>query len=353
MRGENLPPLVTASPAGTPRELAGVIGAPGTRILFGNEKINNDTEPGFRVRAGLWLDDCNTCGIEGSYFFLNERTNKTFTCLDAPIIARPFIDVNPGVPNPLGAAVIAFGAPNSELVCLPGVLTGTINIDAKTDLYGFDANYRHNLICECDHRVDLIVGYRYVNLTDRLGITEDLLVTTNANPAIPAGTSFIVHDQFDAINDFNGGQIGLAGERRYGRWYMGGRGLIGMGDTHAQVEISGFTRATTPAGGVMLNSGGLLTQPTNIGVFKDDTFSMFYESQAIAGYQVTNGIRAFMSYSYLYWQHVTRAGDQIDIVVNSSQIPPGTLVGAARPAFIHKTTDFWAQGVSFGLEVRY
>lgn len=352
-KGMAIPPLVTASPAGTPRNLAGVLGAPTTRVLLGDERLNDDMEPGFRVRAGLWLDDCQTCGIEGSYFFVTPRTNRSFDCLDAPVIARPFIDVNPGVPNPFIAGAAGFGAPNSQLVCLPGVLNGTVSVRAETDFYGFDANLRHNLICDCAHRVDLLAGYRYLNLTDRLGITEDLTVLTAANPAIPLGTTFQVHDQFDTENHFHGGQIGLAGERRSGRWYIGGRTLIALGNTHSEVNISGFTRATPPGAAPIVNAGGLLAQPTNIGRYESDHFSVVYDSQAILGYQVTDGIRAFVSYNYLWWDNVLRAGDQIDLVVNSSQIPPGTLNGPARPVFVRRDSDFWAQGVSFGLEVRY
>jgi hypothetical protein len=40
-------------------------------------------------------------------------------------------------------------------------------------------------------------------------------------------------------------------------------------------------------------------------------------------------------------------------VVNATQIPPGTLVGPARPTYLNKQTDFWAQGISFGVEVHY
>jgi len=350
----NLPALVTSSPSGTPRALAGVLGAPTTRVLFGDEKIDDDMRAGFRVRAGFWLDECQTCGLEGSYFFVGPpTTNKTFSCLDAPVLARPFVDVNPGVPSPFGAAVAGFGSPNSELVCFPGVLNGTVNVDARTEFWGFDANVRKNLWCCCDHRVDVLVGYRYLRLEDRLNITENLIVLSAANPAIPLGTTFVVQDRFGTTNDFNGGQIGVAGERRSGPWVLSGRTLVALGNTHSEVTIAGATTATTPGGAIMTNGGGLLTQPTNIGTFTSDRFAVVYESQASIGYQVTDGIRAFVSYSFLYWSNVSRAGDQIDLVVNSSQIPPGTLTGAPRPTFVRRDTDFWAQGVSFGVEVRY
>ncbi len=353
-RGMNVPPLITSSPSGTPRDLAGVIGAPTTRILFGGDEEDNGMRPGFRVRLGTWLDDCQTCGIEGSYFFLGSKSEgRTFGPADSPVLARPFIDVNPGVTNPFGAGAVGFGSPNSELVVFPGVLTGIANVRTSTDLYGFDANARKNLFCSCDYRLDVLAGYRYLNLQDEVSINENLTVLSADNPSIPQGTNFIVSDRFKTINDFNGGQLGLAGEYRTGRWYLGGRNLVALGDTHSEVTISGNTVVTQPGGVPMVNAGGLLTQPTNIGTFNNDRFSVVYEAQTILGYQVTDGIRAFVSYSFLYWTNVARAGDQIDLVVNSSQIPPGTLNGAARPVFVRNDTNFWAQGISFGLEMRY
>jgi hypothetical protein len=55
----------------------------------------------------------------------------------------------------------------------------------------------------------------------------------------------------------------------------------------------------------------------------------------------------------MYWNDVARAGDQIDPVVNTSQLPPGTLVGAPRPAFNFEDTHFWAHGINAGLEYRF
>jgi hypothetical protein len=34
-------------------------------------------------------------------------------------------------------------------------------------------------------------------------------------------------------------------------------------------------------------------------------------------------------------------------------VSPGALVGVARPAPRFNLSDFWAQGVNFGLELRY
>ena len=54
---------------------------------------------------------------------------------------------------------------------------------------------------------------------------------------------------------------------------------------------------------------------------------------------------------------VPRPGDQIDRAVNPTQLPLSTaaplLTGLARPAPVLRDTDFWAQGINFGLEFRY
>jgi hypothetical protein len=167
------------------------------------------------------------------------------------------------------------------------------------------------------------------------------------------GTTFLVQDRFRSTNQFNGGQVGGYAETRSGNWYLAGRSLFGLGNDHSEVTIDGATHATTPAGVSTTNRGGLLAQPSNIGTYEADKFAFAYEGETIVGYQVTYGIRAFVSYSVYYLSNVARAGDQIDTVVNSSQIPPGTLNGAPRPMFHRKDTDFWAQGISFGLEMRY
>src|SRR5262245_33785998 len=65
-RGLRLPPLVTTSPVGTPREQAGVLGQPGTRILFGNSREDDNPLSGARFTLGYWLNCEHTVGIEAN-----------------------------------------------------------------------------------------------------------------------------------------------------------------------------------------------------------------------------------------------------------------------------------------------
>jgi hypothetical protein len=67
--------------------------------------------------------------------------------------------------------------------------------------------------------------------------------------------------------------------------------------------------------------------------------------------------KVYAGYLFLWVNTVARAAEQIDPVVNMTQFPilsgNGPLVGAARQAFHFAGTDFLAQGLNLGLELRY
>ena len=202
-------------------------------------------------------------------------------------------------------------------------------------------------------RIDLLIGYRYLRLEDTLQIDEDLTTIEPNNPSLPLGTRFQLSDRFESQNDFNGGQVGLAGEMRRGRLIISGRGLVALGNSRKEVNIIGRTIVTVPGAAPVFTAGGLLTQPTNIGTYTRNDFTVVPEGTVSVGYQLTDGMRAFVGYTFLYWSNVWRAGDQVDLVVNPSQIGGGALIGAPRPIFPGRDTDFWAQGINFGVELRY
>jgi hypothetical protein len=125
MKGASVPPLVTSSPAGTPLSQAGVLGAPGTSVLFGGSDVNGGVRSGGRFAVGAWLDDCQTFGVEGGVFFLESKSAGLSAASGGnPILARPFTDA-------------VTGRPASELVAFPGVASGNISAsDSSTGLVG-------------------------------------------------------------------------------------------------------------------------------------------------------------------------------------------------------------------------
>lgn len=349
--GMSLPPLVTGAPVGTPLNIlnpdgsltpvAGALGQPGTVVLFGGNQVLNGVRSGYRARAGFWLDECNMLGLEASFLYGGSlAVSYNSGCTDANgIVMRPFFNASTG-------------RQDAEIVSFPSTLFGFVTVDARSEVYGADANIRRNLICSCNGRLDFVAGYRFMSLTDRLQITE-CLVDVNPNNGIQDGTTFLVKDRFETDNFFHGGQIGLAGELRSGRVFLEYRGLVGLGASVKQVRISGSTTVTTPNGPAVTNAGGLLAQNTNIGTYNISDFAVLPEGGLNLGLQLTDFARLWVGYTFMYWNNVARAGSQIDFQVNSTQIPPGVLVGPPRPAFNIVRSDYWLQGVSFGAQLRF
>jgi hypothetical protein len=172
----------------------------------------------------------------------------------------------------------------------------------------------------------------------------------------PTATSFNSIDTFGTHNQFYGPQIAARAEFGYRRLFLDVTGKIALGEDHEVVNIHGVTSSTTPDGVRTVVTQGLLAQPTNSGHYSRNEFAPVPEVTCNLGYQLTGYLGIFLGYNFLYISHVVRPGDQIDPNVNTSQVPlvgKGTLTGAAVPAFLLKNNDFWAEGLNFGVEVKY
>jgi hypothetical protein len=337
--GQSLPPLVTAAPPGTPRGAAGVLGQPATAVAFGGNRVNDDFRNGFRLTGGLWLDDDQTCGVEGDFFFLG-RSRQGFAAASAgsPVLARPFFNT-------------ATGLPDAELVAFPG-LTGRVGVDATSDVIGGGVNALHNLCCTPCGRLDVLWGYRYLGLTDEVTAAEDLTATAAVGRVLP-GTRYQIADRFRTENHFHGGVLGLAGERRSGSWFVAGRASVALGGVRQITSTDGATVITPPGGAPVAFPGGLLALPSNAGRSERTAFAVLPEVALRGGVQVTGHARVYAGYTFLYLSDVARAGDQIDLRVNPNQLPPAAGGGPAFPQPLGRTTDFFIHGINLGVELRF
>jgi Putative beta barrel porin-7 (BBP7) len=338
LSGAQLPPLVTASPPGTPRAQAGVLGAPGTVVLVGDETVNDDYRSGVRVRVGAWLDECRTTGFEVRALVLDRQSFSSAT--GSPdgslIISRPFFDARAG-------------RPNAELVSFPGVLAGTVFLaDAESDkFWAVDAVCRKSLCRDCTGFIDVLAGYRYLQFGDRVRVIERL------TPLATPGAQINLVDEFNASNRFHGGVVGIVAGFAVDMVSVELQARVGVGRTTRDVDISGATQIIAPGLASTTGTGGLLAQSTNIGVFRSSDWTVVPDLELTVGCWLTGHCRVLVGCSVLYWPGVARAGEQIDFAVNPSQLPPGTLVGPARPAFSLSRSDLWAHGLSVGVEIRY
>jgi hypothetical protein len=356
--GQHLPPLVTTGGNGT---------LDNSNIAFGNSTVNWEGQSGWRITAGRWLDRCQTWALEGDFYDL--RGDSTVFALNStatgsPLISRPFFDVNPanGLPGPA-----------AEIVSQPGETRGGITVEATDYFQSAGAWLRHPLCgggCEsccdpCDPcggccaprccRVDLVAGYRYCRLFDQVNIHENLTgLPTATNPAI-RDVTFDVQDSFRANNEFHGGEVGLAVQTNRGRWSLGMSSKVAIGNNHQFVMIDGRTIVSRSGEVLPPQLGGLLAQSTNIGPHNRDDFVMIPNLSLDLSYQLNCHWRAHVGYDILYWACVTRAGDQIDLNVDSARIPSGDQRTPTLPfpAFAFQSSNFWAQGIKAGFEFCY
>src|SRR5262249_1978998 len=149
--GQFVPPLVTTSPPGTLAADAGVLGKPGTEVLFGGRRLNTGIRSGCRVTTGLWLSDAMRWAVDGDFMVLQDMsTSFARASTGDPILARPFFNV-------------LTAAPDAILTAFPGVVTGAIIATANTSaVFGAEANLRRNIYDNCSRRLDLLVGYRFL-----------------------------------------------------------------------------------------------------------------------------------------------------------------------------------------------
>jgi len=328
------PPLVTTLPV----TALPTIDRSTTIVLFGGTLEGQD-HPGGRFTLGFACPN-SKFGVELTYLLSSWRDNDFFASSPGvPVLGRPFFDISTGaiipvvesVANPVGLGI----AP----------LSGSITISNPSRMYGFEAN---GVCCWCadpcrNHRLELLVGFRHLALNEDLHITEDLAFQDGT------GETTVVRDSFSARNDFYGGQIGIRGEHGMGNFFVRGTAKVALGVTHHVVTIDGFTADNITG----TNAGGLLALVTNIGKYDDDSFCVIPEIELTAGVYLTERLRLYAGYTFLYASKVVRPGEQIDPVVNQNFIPIVIGGGPIRPTFVQHTTDFWAQGIVCGMEVSW
>jgi hypothetical protein len=341
LKDERVPPLVTTSSPAS----AGILGNADTTVLFGGSHLDNGDFSGGRFTGGFWLGGCQDKAIEFTGFFLGDRSVPfTANSSQFPVLARPFFNLNSGLEF-------------SQVTASPGLSTGQNDVLSSTKMWGTEANFRCKAACGCNYRVDLLAGFRYLELAESLTIRE----TIDVMPAVPTfgGDHISVLDSFSTHNRFYGGQIGVETELRRGPWFADLRGKLALGDTRQVIRIGGGQTITTPAGVTSSFPGGLLALPSNIGHFHRDEFGVIPELGINVGYQFNDHWRAFVGYNFLYWSSVVRPGDQIDRAIDVTKIPNFPLsptpppAPQARPAVLFRDTEFWAQGINIGLEFRY
>lgn len=261
---------------------------------------------GFALTGGLWFDDRNTRGVDAS--FLTVGGGETTFDGVAPEMLVLFPD------GPGSSPQLIVFPPGTPLV---GLFPATFSTWFATA----DVNYRHNLHCGPNARLDLVAGYRFAYLEDELFLGD-----------VPDGSrTDYRHNRAAVSNRFHGGQVGLAGEVRGERWYVAGTAKAALGVVDSCVCASGlFVNAEGETGADGFTRLAALGDPGG------SRFAVLPSGNVQVGRFVRDHARVFAGYSFHYLNRTARLGDALD--------PSAT--GLAL-------TDFWVQSFSLGFELRY
>jgi hypothetical protein len=338
IKASPLPPLLTSGSAQDTFPAA--LGQPHTQTVIGDDSVQTGVHSGGRFSTGYWFTDSHILGMDASFLFLGSQSKTLGAASDGdPVLGRPFINV-------------LNGQETASAVAYPNFQSGTFTARLTGQLWVADVDARTALFYQPTCQLSLLGGFRYLNLGESLHTFEDDTFAPNTGV-----TQAQISDWIRTSNNFYGGQMGTAFNWVRNRWSVDLLGKVALGVMDECAHLSGASLFTYPGNSATALGVGSLVQPSNSGSYGKDRFAVIPEGTATLGFAVTQHIRLTLGYTFLYVSSVFRPGDQIDRTMNPTEVASylanQPISGPARPNFLFKSTDFWAQGVNFGVQVRY
>lgn len=350
-------PLVSTGP---PSNDEGFLVNSGTTILYGAAFApatggkDHQGFPGFsggRLTLGYMLDETNNVNIETKLFGLASQrssfaTGGNSTALGSPGIRIPVFNTVPYTP---GSATDLTLSENGLPVSIPGIIAGKVLITNSVSLWGLDAVSVLNIYRSAMWELNALAGFQYLDLSENFNLTDSIVGISS--PFL--GQSGSVSDHFRTRNQFYGAALGLRARGSWGRFAIDVTGRVGLGASHEVLNVSGAFQAVnfTASSG----SQGIFAQPSNSGRRSSNNFAVVPEFEVKLGYELTQSVRLTLGYNFLYYSSVVRPGNQISHNIPKGQIfeQGGASVSSTSPAALFNKTDFFAQGLSVGLAVRF
>lgn len=331
LKKDDIPEVLTTGPDGS----SGIPGDPGVRVLYGGAIISrHDRFIGIRPTVGYWFDNEHTMGIEASAFFLERDSSILHLKRITGNLFRTYIDANTGE-----LATEQFSGD------LPSGITrrGSVQVYGRKEIYGEDIRGLFQLHQDESWRWYGVVGAKFLQFRNQLNIVN----TGYDEPEL--NVLYGVEDNYYAYDRFYGAQIGVKVEKHNGPWFANCMLTCGLGGNEQRLRTDGRREVRTPLSRDV-RPVGLLVQYSNIVDETRVAFSAVPELQVNLGFEPTEWFKVQLGYSFMAWTNVLRAGDQVDLVVNTDQINGPNYTGPARPTIPWAESTFWAQGFSVGFE---
>jgi hypothetical protein len=335
--GQTPPPLVTTSPAGTPQTAAGILGQPGTTVLFGGDSVNDQMRSGFRISTGYWFTPRKDWGVEAGFSMLeSQATVFGFASDGTTILARPFIDANTHLAQ-------------AQLVAFPGSSSGSVAGRVSSgNFYEAHFDFVDRVAVTDFVQLDALVGYRFYRYDEGLSIGQNLAPT---GPDFAPGTVIATSDGFNATNEFHGVDVGVRTRFTWESLTLTGLAKIAIGHVGRVVNINGVTVTSVPGANTVVKNGGLYALSSNIGTHENDEWTTLPELGVNLDWQVNGNVKVQLGYSVLFLNHIGRVTDQVNTTINPNLLPNATTAGTGpnSPTFNFSRADMTIQSINLGV----
>lgn len=363
-------PLVSTGPISTTHhgwlvssDATVLYGAPYSPANGGNDSQAFSPTSGARLTLGYWLDEDQRFGFEVSGFGLKTETAGYEIRSDSsgyPVINIPVL--NTISYSPTGRPGLPAGGEDGLPASLPddasrfdgnsGIVEGGVRISNWIQFWGADATGVINLYRNAAWNLDGLAGFRYLDLSEQFNLMYDSEGVSDHY----VGMSGRAWDEFATENKFYGGNFGLRARYTEGSLSveLSACAAPGLSDEVQRVS-GGFFADNFVSSGSSSGSEGVFAQPANEGQTSSQRFAIVPDMQFKLGYELTPWLRATLGYEFLYYSNVIRPGDQINREIPKGQtFQQGKATDSTEsPSRFFKTTDFYAHGLSFGLEFTF
>ena len=364
-------PLVSTGPIATTHH--GFLTGPDATILYGarlspatggHDRQDFPLFKGGRATLGMWLDDQQQFGIEVSGMMLQRREAGYEIRSDSngyPIITIPVFNTIAYAPGGVTDTATAFpegedglpaSLPSDQLrLRADGTITGGVKIVNRIQLWGLDGVGSFNFYRDSSWEFSGLAGLRYLDLSEKFDLHWDSAGQSGAY----VGQSGTVEETFQTRNQFYGVIFGMRGRYSTGALSVDLMARMATGASHEVLNVwGGFTALGFPPPS-STGPEGIFAQPSNQGRRSANKFAVVPELQFKVAYAITPRLRLSLGYDYLYYSSVLRPTDQI-----SRDLPKGQTFRQGNvdsttqsPRQLFVPSDFFAHGMTFGLDFRY
>ena len=126
---------------------------------------------------------------------------------------------------------------------------------------------------------------------------------------------------------------------------------VHLGNMNQRVQISGSSAETIPGVPTGRFGNGFLVQGQE-GSYERDEYTFVPEVNVKLAYMLRHNVSLSVGYSFLYWNNLAMAGDQIDNRIDGTLL----LSNTANPEladFEIRDSGFWIQGIDLGLTIDF